>query len=295
MSGGLNFDESKALSAQLFPLGDQCPAIWEELKELGYGQPSSVVRDTYRDLAGSPDKYDQVVHYWIEFAKERLAGLSSPMDILRRKLPIESAYRSVLLDRLYSEASDILKDPSNISPQFEPTIKKYIELNPDDSLRVSVRERIKVARQSKKALAGTDIENFSKASASEKYKVAIDRYCLAVKGDDFELAPSSPRITAFKKLTSNGKWIFYFVDHSAEGMAGQISTEFAISKPNQSKGYVFSPRSRVAARFSPETMVPGFSAVCWFDSNSYGDMCRACDANAHLAKSLYTRIDKLLI
>lgn len=288
--------EARALSERLYPLGDECPSIWDELDRSGYGEPARIVREAHRELAGSAEKYEQVTRYWVEYAKERLAGLVGPMDILRGRLTKVSAYRSELLDRLRADAKAgrLKSEGPIVSPQIEPTIKRYIELLPDDPFRVPVRERIRAAQKAAVAAAKLhELPEFSKNS-KQKYELLIERYRADLEPAGFTLDSHRKHGVVFRRIIANGQWAFVFVDESRDGMdGGQLFPHMAITLPKKAVLPGALPLSAVAT-FSPADLVPGFGAVCWFDASSYAQLCLACDANSFLAKSVASRIDKLL-
>lgn len=289
--------EARALSERLYLLGDDCPSIWDELDKSGYGAPARIVREAHRELAGNAEKYGQVTHYWVEYAKERLAGLVGPMDILRGRLTKVSAYRSELLDRLRADAKAgrLKSDGPIVSPQIEPTVKRYIELMPDDSLRATVKERIRAAQKAAAVAAQLrELPDFSKKSLKEKYALLTDRYLADLEPAGFTLDSHRKHGLVFRRIIANGQWVFVFVDESRDGMdGGQLFPYMAITLPKKAVLPGSLPLS-AAATFSPADLVPGFGAVCWFDASSYAQLCLACDANSFLAKSVASRIDKLL-
>ncbi len=289
--------EARALSGRLYQLGDDCPSLWDELDKSEYGAPARVVREAHRELAGSADKYERVTRYWVEYAKERLAGLVGPMDILRGRLTKASAYRSELLDRLRADAKAgrLKSEGPIVSPQIEPTIKRYIELMPDDPFRAAVKDRIRAAQKAAAVAAQLrEFPEFSKKSAKQKYALLIERYLADLEPAGFTLDSHRTHGVVFRKTIANDQWAFVFVDESQDGMdGGQLFPHMAITLPKKAVLPGSLPLS-AAATFSPADLVPGFGAVCWFDASSYAQLCLACDANSFLAKSVASRIDKLL-
>jgi len=289
--------EAKTLSKRLYPLADECPSIWDELDKSGYGAPARIVREAHRELAGNAERYDQVSRYWIEYAKERLAGLIGPMDILRGRLAKVSAYRSELLDKLRADAkAGLLKgDGPIVSPQIEPTIKRYIELMPDDPFRVVVKDRIRAAQRAAAIAAHLhEVPDYSKFNSKQKYALLIERYLADLEPAGFTLDPHRKHGVVFRKIIARGQWAFVFVDESQDDLdGGRLSTQLAITLPQKAVIPGSLPLG-AAATFSPSDLVPGFGAVCWFDASSYAQLCLACDANSFLAKSLASRVDMLL-
>lgn len=293
----LTLEEARLLSERLYPLGDDCPRIWDELDDSGLGEPARVVREAHRELAGTNERYEQVERYWVEFAKERLAGLVGPMDILRGQLTEASAYRSPLLDNLRAEAkAGRLKSEGPIySPQIEPTIKRYVELMPDDPMRISMKERIRGAQ--KKAATSArlpELPGFAKMDKSRKYALLIERYLAGLKPAGFVLDSQPKQGAVFRRIVGGGRWAFVLVDESWDGIdGGQLVPRMAITAPARAVVPGYLPSS-AAATFSPGDLVPGFGAICWYEASSYAQLCLACDAVSFLAERLASRIDKLL-
>lgn len=293
----LSFDEARLLSARLYHLAEQCPEIWNELDNSGHGLAARVFRDAIRQLAGDDKTYDQVVRYWIEYAKERLAGLIGPMDILSGDIPKLSAYRSQLLEELRRNArAGCLKSAGPIaSPQIEPTVKRYVEMLPDDPLKKVVLERIKSARrEATKALHLQERDDFLALSVRERYELLIERYSSNLQPAGFRLDSHRKHGVVYRRTTDDGRWVFVLVDESRDGMdGGRLETRMAITLP--SKAILPGAEAlSAAATFSPVDLVPGFGGVCGFDRRSFAELCLACDANAQLARSVYVRLNRLL-
>lgn len=293
----LSDNEASALSLQLYLLGEQCPALWEELQHAGYGEPVRVVRQALRELAGSAEKYEHLKRYWVEYAKERLAVLSGigPVDIFTGQLQAITAYRSEFLEKLREDAkSGLLKsEGAFVSRHIEPTLKRYVELL-DDPIKVAVGEGIKAARQkATKALGLQELPNFSSWTPDERYDTLITRYREHLEPAGFSVEPRRKHGVAFRKLTSDARWAILFVDESRDGMMSGLESTFAIALPDAT----VVPRAvelRAIMAFQPDVLIYGFRAVCGFDKDSYAQLCLACDANSYLARLVCTRIDKLL-
>lgn len=293
--------EARRLSSQLYPLGEQCSELWGELECAGYGEPIRTQRQALRELAGSAEKYAQIECYWIEFAKERLAGLNGfgPVDSLRGQLPTISAYRSEFLEKLREDARvGLLKSEGSIvSPQIEPTLKRYVEMLPDDPTRVAVRNEIREARErAALALRLQEMSDFSSWSADKKYDALVARYRARLEPAGFSVGSLRKHGVVFRKSTSDARWSLVFVDESREGIRaghGTLESTIAITAP----GVDVVPRAvelRAAIAFEADVLIYGFRAACGFNVDSYAQLCLACDANAFLAQSVCVRIDKLL-
>jgi hypothetical protein len=290
-------NDARWLSRRLSALGDRCPEIWEELDASGFGEAARIVRQAHRDLAATPAAYQQVVTYWTEYAKERLAGLAQPMDILRGRLPEIAAYRSEFLDRLRADASagKLPADGPIASPQIEPTIKCFTELLPDDPLKAAVHERVRAAKRTA-ALAGeySELADFAGLSSSAKYDLLVQRYAANLEPAGFELAARTKRAAAFKVPVANGALALVFVDASYDGIdGGQLFSDFAITTSEKPVALGALPRTALAT-FSPGDLVPGFAAMCWFDAKSYAQLCFSCDSVAWVVKTIRSQLDQLL-
>lgn len=291
--------EAKLLSSQIYPLGGQCSELWRELECAGYGEPIRVQRQVLRELAGSAEKYAHLECYWTEYAKERLAGLSGPMNILKGELPQFSAYRSEFLEKLREDVrAGLLKSEGSIvSPQIEPTLKRYVEMPPDAPARVAARNGIREARKRAAfALRLQEIADFYSWSADKRYDALVARYRGHLQAAGFSVGPMRKHGVVFRKPTSDARWSFVFVDESREGVVaghGALESTIAIIPPVAD----VVPRAvelRAAVAFQPDVLIYGFRAASGFDKDSYAQLLLACDANAFLAQSVYTRIDKLL-
>lgn len=294
----LSFDEARALSARLYRLAEQCEQIWDELDESGYGRPARIFREALRQLAGDDETYKQVVLYWIEFAKERLAGLVGPMDVLGGDIPKVAAYRSRFLETLRRNAKvGLLKSTGPIvSPQIEPTVKRYVEMLPDDPFKKGVMERIKSERQEAATMLRLqERAEFPALSAKERYELLVKRYSDNLQSAGFRLDSHRKHGVVYRRTTADGRWAFVLIDESRDGMdGGRLDTRMAITLPKKAilPGAV---AMTAAATFSPVDLVPGFGGVCGFDRRSYAELCLACDANSQLAKSVYVRLNELLV
>jgi hypothetical protein len=294
----LSFDDARALSARLHRLADQCPEIWSELDKSGHGLAARVFRDAVRQLAGDDETYQQVVLYWIEYAKERLAGLVGPMDVLAGDIPKVAAYRSQFLEdlRRNAKAGRHRSVGPIVSPQIEPTLKRYVEMLPDDPFKKGVMDRIKVARQEATSMLRLqERAGFRALSAIERYELLVERYSTSFQSAGFNLGSHRKRGVVYRKTTGDGRWAFVFTDESRDGMdGGRLDTRLAITLPKKAilPGAV---AMTAAATFSPVDLVPGFAGVCGFDRSSYAQLCLAADANAQLAKSVFVRLNKLLL
>lgn len=294
----LSFDEARALSARLYRLGECCPRIWDELDKSGYGLPARAFREAIRELAGDEQTYERVVLYWIEYAKERLAGLVGPMDLLSGEIPNVAAYRSPLLEELRRETKMGLRKSAGpiTSPQIEPTLKRYVEMLPDDPFKAELMERVKRARREAARVLGLQERGDVPAlTAKERYDLLVERYSSNLTSSGFGLDSHRKHGIVYRQATSDGRWAFVFIDESRDGMdGGRLETRMAITLPKKAvlPGAV---AMTSVATFSPGDLVPGFGYICGFDRRSYAELCLACDANAELAKSIYLRLNEMLI
>ena len=164
--------EAEALSGKLFRLGNQWEDICQDLDRVGYGSPAAVLRRAHEALALTEAHRLQLRTYWAEYAKERLAGLVGPMDVLSGKLPKTTAYRSDFLAMLRADAAagKLKSDGLIVSPQIEPTIKRYVEMMPDDPLAIQINEHVKQARRQAAAdLSLPESPEFGSLDAKARY------------------------------------------------------------------------------------------------------------------------------
>jgi len=309
--------EARLLSRKLYPLGEQCPELWEELERAGYWEPIRIWRQRFRELAGSAEKYAQLERYWVEYGKEMLAALaasgtmnilSGPWDNLKGQLPEFSAYRSAFLEKLREDArAGLLKSEGKIaSPQIEPTLKRFFDMllnNPallNDPVygAAKLHNEIKEARkQAVLALGLQEETGFSSWDGNRKYDALLARYRAHLEPVGFSVGPLRKHGVIFRKPSSDGRWSLIFSEESREeilaGYIGKLDSTIAISTP----GVDVVPRVvglRAVVDFQPDVLVDGFRVASEFDMNSYAQLCLACDANALFAKSVCARIDKLI-
>lgn len=298
MNGALLDDqEQRSLSEKLYRLGGQVSDICDELDQAGYGDPARVVRRELEVLAASSEDVQQLWLYWSEYAKERLAGLVGPMNVLEGKLRSVAAYRSVMLAELRDRAAAgklQLQGPIG-SPQIEPTIKRYVEMLPDDPQAIHINDQVKQARkEAVERLLLPTLPEFTKLSAKARYDLLTDRYSASLLIDGFTLNSHRRSGVVYRKLTSNGRWAFVFLDDSQDGVdVGMLSVRFGLTLPTKAVLPNSMPAT-VVAGFAADDLVPGFSSVRGFATNSYAEFCLAADSCAYLARSLYQRIDALL-
>lgn len=285
------------LSAQLSILGAQWQEICAELTNAGYGRPSVVERAAIQEFATKAEDIAQLHDYWGEWAKERLAGLVGPINILRGKYPKICAYRSELIARLRDDLVNgkVRSIGPIVSPQMEPTLKQYIERLPDDPTSKKVHEAIKESMESAAlSLHLKEKSEFISLSADDRYELLIDRYRSALDVTGFSLDSHRKTGLIFRKITSNKEWAFLLVDESREGMGiGMLSPTFALTLPKKAVLPCAVSLSAVAT-FSPDDLVPRFRTSCFFAKDSYSQFCLAADSIAFLAKVVYERLDRLL-
>lgn len=293
----LSDEEATSLSQKLYPLGDQVSDICGELDQAGYGDPARVIRHELEALAATKEGVQRLWLYWSEYAKERLAGLVGPMDILKGKLPSVAAYRSAMLADLRARAvaGELKSHGPIVSPQIEPTMKRYVEMLPDDPLAMRINDAV---RQARKAAAQKqllpELQEFTLLPAKPRYDLLIDRYSSSLLVDGFTLDSHRKTGVVFRRLTSDCRWAFVFVDDSRDDVDfGTLSIRFGLTLPKKAVLPSFLPAT-VVASFCPDDIVPGFSAVRRFAKHSYAEFCLAADACAYLARTLYRRIDALL-
>lgn len=293
----LTEDEARWLSRRLYPLGDQWADLCRELDQAGYGLPAAVFREAYAELAATDAGRTSLRTYWQEYAKERLAGLSGPMNTDTGQLPAISAYRSGFMDRLRADAvTRRLQSGGAISLRpIEPTIKRFVEMLPDDPSYVSLNGRVLSARQrAAERLGLVGQADFAFLSPDRKDELLIERYRSVLEPAGFTLDSHRRTGLVFRKITSDGRWAFLFVDDSPDGIGfGTLSTHFELTLPRKAVLPTALPLSAVAT-FSSADIVPGFVAGNGFSRNSYAQFCLAADTNTFLAKTVLSRLDALL-
>jgi len=301
--------EARLLSSQLYPLGEQCPELWKELERAGYWEPIRIQRQVLREFAGSAEKYAHVERYWVEFAKERLAGLSGPMNIEEGQLPEFSAYRSAFLEKLRENArAGFLKSEGKIVlPQIEPTLKRYFEMLVNDPALLNdpahgsakrLNEIKEAIKQAVLVLGLQEKAGFPSWDADKKYDALLARYRAHLEPVGFSVGSLRKHGVIFRKPSSDGRWSLIFSEESREnflpyGRNGRLESAIAVGDP----GVDVVPRAvefRTFVSFQIDDLVYGFGAVCKSDKDSYAQLCLSCDANALIAQSVCARIDKLL-
>lgn len=296
-AGGLiSDDEAQKLSARLCLLGDQWQEICAELDAAGYGLPSAVDRAAIAALAASDEARARLMAYWTEWAKERLAGLVGPINILLGRYPKSSTYRSELIAALRDDliAGRGTAEGVIVSPQMEPTLKRYIERLPDDPAAKQVNEAIKeTRRRAASLLFPEEMPSFKELDARARYELLIERYRAVLERANFALDSHRKTGLVFRKLTSDKRWSFLLVDQSRNGVdTGMLSAGFALTLPK--KAVLPSAVSlNAVATFSPDDLVPRFRASTLFARDSYSQFCLAAASVAFLAKTVCARIDRL--
>jgi hypothetical protein len=100
----LSEQEVQWLSASLTGLANTLESIWNDMAVAGYGGPGAVVRGAQETLAQTPESRERLKSYWTEHAKERLAALADPVNVLRGKFPDFCTYRSAFMSQLRADA-----------------------------------------------------------------------------------------------------------------------------------------------------------------------------------------------
>lgn len=248
-------------------------------------------------MAGSAEAYARVERYWLESAKERLAGLSGPMNILKGQLPPTSAYRSVYLDELRADAAAgrLKSDSPIVSPQIEPTVKRRFERMPDSPEALSLHHAVMEERsRAARRLSLASPPDYERMSEEQRYVLLLDRYRGSLEPAGFALDSHRRQGSIFRKRTSSGEFDFLFVDTSKDRTTlGLLDTAFALVGPR--KAVLPSALSLSALATIPsDCLVPEFRVANGFDKDSYAELCLACDANCLLARTLFRRVDDLL-
>lgn len=290
-------DEARELSRRLCLLGDYGAFLLEQLDGAGYALPVAAVRAAHDELASTESARAQLRAYWREYAKERLAALTGPVDLFKGKFPDVATYRSHLLNSLRTDAAagKLKSEGAIVSPQIEPTVKRYVEMMPDSEFVLRVWDGIKSARSlAASALGLPEMPEFAGMSAEDRYALLIDRYAATFLENGFSMDSHRKTGVVFRRITSNGRWAFLFVDDSREDVEfGALHTQFAITLPKKAVLPRAVPLTAVS-NFTPNDLVPGFRAAQGFAKDSYPEFCLAADASAFLARSVYERVEILL-
>jgi hypothetical protein len=299
ISGALVSDEDAWwLSERLALLADQADEISEELLAAGYGTPAAADRDAISALAATSEERSRLDAYWREWAKERLAALAGPVDILRGKYPKSAAYRSSLMAELRKNAAAAPSNPCAAlsSPQIEPTLKRYIEGPPAGPAFQRALEQTKMARQQAvAALHLVERPDFAGLAADAKYQMLLERYASTLEPAGFKLDSSRKASLVFRKISRDKRWAFIFVDASrGEVEFGKLSPRFALTLPRKAI-LADALALNAVATFLPEDIIPRFRASCGFRPDSYAEFCLAADTVANLARIVFRRLDSLLV
>lgn len=295
---GALFSEAmrRSLSARLYHLGDQSAEICAELTAAGYGLVTQTSRAAIEACADCDADRARLRTYWIEWAKERLAGLVGPINILSGEYPSTSAYRSEFLADLRDNfiAGNVKSVGPIVSPQFEPTLKQYIERGICETTLHDLEMVQSARRQALSKLRLDEMPEFAEMDDNTRYDFLIAR--LRAGLEDFGFTIDSHRRTGviMRKLTSNQQWAFLLVDESRDGVAlGRISPSFALTLPKKAVLPSLAWLS-AAATFDPSDIVPEFSNACRFNRNSFAEFCLAVDSVVALSRILYRRVDEFL-
>lgn len=260
--------------------------------------PSAVDRAAIAALAESDEARARLTAYWTEWAKERLAGLVGPINILRGRYPKWTTYRSELIAALRDDliAGRVAAEGAIVSPQMEPTLKRYIERLPDDPAVKQANEDIKEARRHAASLLfPEEIPSFKELDAEARYELLIERYRAALERANLALDSHRKTGLVFRRLTSDKRWSFLLVDQSRDGVeTGMLSASFALTLPKKAVLPSAVSLNAVAA-FSPDDLVPRFRASTLFARDSYAQFCLAAASVAFLAQTVYARVDRLLV
>jgi hypothetical protein len=285
------------LSTRLCALGDQWESICAELQAAGYSAASAIARDALLRLADTTVNRLRLQAYWREWAKERLAALAGPINILKGRYPKHSAYRSPLMAQLRDDVASGKTESVRLikSPQIEPTLKLNMERGVDYPEFPGLHNRLMNARsQSAMALGLVDIPEFVRLNKAERYNLLTERYKASLCPAGFRLDSHRKTGLVFRKLTSNKRWAFLMIDVSQFTVdTGSLSTSFGITLPK--KGVLPALRQQsCVAEFLPEDLVPQYNWSSGFACESYAEFCLATDSIAFLAKVLYERINALI-
>lgn len=286
----------KMWSRALCLLGEQSQDICCELFKEGNALPAKVMQEAQLDMADTTAAKAALQTYWVEYAKERLAALKGPMDIMRGDLPAETEYRSEYLAELRKRRqSDVGAEKGAInSPQIEPTRKKFVELLPDSYLARSIAEKVVSERSSKSSCFENRNIDFLNLNEREKETELLRQYTSLFEPFNFTLRSKKTMGPVFGKMFSNAKFEFLYIDES-KGIvdSGLISFRFGIAVPRRSVN-LSNNSSGLIASFSPEDIVPCYYSARVFSLNSFPQFFLAIQSSVYLAKIIFDRIDGII-
>ncbi len=287
----------RELSKRLYPLGDLCPSLWKEFDDAGYHQ-ALLDRNLILSLAQDEAARDQILKYWVEYAKERIAGLVGPMSILTGELPETSAYRSGLLDQLREiRRQQVLKsNEPHPSPQIEPTLSRFNEMFHTELFMVDRLEQLNRQGDAEiKAFKFSELRGFYDFAPEKKYDLMVNQYTAAFAPHGFSPDLNIKGGSVFRKPISGTAWDMVFVDESRKFTeTGGVVTWVGI----MTQGRRVQPGSNRAVtmlgHFPIRDLIPGFGAYTFFRPQSYAEMCLACAANVCAAQLISRRVNELL-
>ena len=287
----------RELSKQLYPLGDLCPSLWKEFDDAGYHQ-ALLDRNLSLSLAQDEAARYQILKYWVEYAKERIAGLVGPMSILTGELPEISAYRSGLLDQLREDRRQQVLDSNEThpSPQIESTLRRFNEMFYTEPFKIDRRERFKRARVAEaKAFRFAEMRGFYDFAPEKKYDLMVNQYTAAFAAHRFSPDLNIKGGSVFRKPISGTAWDLVFVDESRKFTeTGVVETWVGIT----TKGRRVQPGSNrvvtMLGHFPIDDLIPGFGAYTFFRPQSCAEMCLACAANVCATHLIYFHVNELL-
>lgn len=294
--GSISDVDARELSRRLAMLGNEWPAICVEIDAAGYGTPSSTARAALERLAETVDDRKRLHIYWTEWAKERLAALAGPVNILRGRYPPSSGYRSefIAVLRDAATAARARGDAQVLSPQIEPTLMRFVEQREGVSL-LEIEQEVENARaQAAAAHQFEEVEKFRDANQARRYEMFIERCLVALGPVGFQIDSNLATGVVFRRQLSSAGLDFLLVHPFAGAiMAGNLSPIVALTVSTASIDPRLVDLSAVAT-FSLDDVIPRFRSSCMFNRLSYAQFCLAIDSITFLSKILYAKIDKLL-
>lgn len=283
------------LSKCLDRLGAQSEEIFSEFCRSGYGEGILAAQKTVELRATSMTGAANLRSYWKEYARERLSSVGGPVDILRGRYPYSRSYRSELIARLRENSVSLVSEPNAevISPHFEPTLKRYTEMNAT-AREMTFSHIHEVQALSAQRLVSTEIKDFDVTSLAEKTKLLHEIYYDKLVLDGFTADRIKPSGRVYRKKMVVDDFDFLLIDESTSGIEfGRLTVHLAVALHGKkiTPGKSFND---CLASFEPEDIIPRFTSIQFFDDRSYAQFEMSAKSIAILASILYRYLNAIM-
>ncbi len=279
------------LSSQMACLGSQWRDMFGELRAAGFGHYSEWRMDDARKFARSRDGKVDLELYWDEYAKERLAALAGPVDVVRGVFPDGCAYRSPFMDRLRREARDLRLGAG------DEHFRRFIE----PSLREMFAGRYwKETAGQGDTLVRKVVEEFWRDNKficpGELYAIDNKNYVkylsLAMPGFDF-VGDLPHRSQGFRRDIPGTPWSFLIHDNSCGGHIelGVLQYGFAVF-PSVMRRKSDLRQAHFCATFRMSDIFPFWNHK--FDNNSLEQFYYMMAELAESVDVIYRRLERIL-